>query len=248
MSTHPASPPAYRRVADELRALLTDPAGPQTKLPTEADLCRTYHVSRQTARRAYQELVAEGLVERVPGRGSFPAPRSPYMRSFGSIEDLMALSSDTIMEVVEPLALGPASARARADLGSDVVWHLAIRRLTGDAPFVYTEICLPRALGVKLRRTFLSRAGARRRTTVLQLLEPVLDGQIVSALQEVTVDRLPPSAAEQIDMAAGRPALRIDRRYLDGRSTPVESTTSWFNPNRYAYRLELRRSGAHRPQ
>jgi DNA-binding GntR family transcriptional regulator len=247
MPTNPGSPPAYRRVADELRALLADPAGPETKLPTDADLCRAYGISRQTARRAYQELVAEGLVERVPGRGSFPAPRSPYMRSFGSIEDLMALSRDTVMEVVEPLALAPATARASADLGADVVLRVAVRRLSGDAPFVYTEISLPRAFGVRLRRTFLSRAGARRRTTVLQLIEPVLDSQIVRAQQEVTVDRLPPSVARQIDMVAGHPALRIDRCYLDEGSTAVESTTSWFNPERYAYRLELRRSGANRP-
>ncbi len=82
---------------------------------------------------------------------------------------------------------------------------------------------------------------------MLQLIEPVLDSQIVRAQQEVTVDRLPPSVARQIDMVAGHPALRIDRCYLDEGSTAVESTTSWFNPERYAYRLELRRSGANRP-
>src|SRR5262249_783477 len=53
------------------------------RLPTEAELARSYGVSRQTVRRAFQDLVAEGMVLRVPGRGTFVAPRRPYLRQFG---------------------------------------------------------------------------------------------------------------------------------------------------------------------
>lgn len=43
-----------------------------------------------------QDLVAEGMICRVPGRGTFPVPRDGrYLRQFGSVKDLMGLSLDT---------------------------------------------------------------------------------------------------------------------------------------------------------
>ncbi|MBE3561207.1 MAG: GntR family transcriptional regulator [Ktedonobacteraceae bacterium] len=38
------------------------------KLPTEAELVKTYGVSRTTARRALDELRRQGLVRREPGK------------------------------------------------------------------------------------------------------------------------------------------------------------------------------------
>lgn len=44
---------------------------PNTKLPTEAEFCETYKVSRTTVRTALQQLTVEGYIYRVQGRGTF---------------------------------------------------------------------------------------------------------------------------------------------------------------------------------
>ncbi len=41
------------------------------RLPSENELARHYQVSRMTARKALNELLRDGLVERIPGKGTF---------------------------------------------------------------------------------------------------------------------------------------------------------------------------------
>lgn len=46
---------------------------PGARMPSEADLCARFQVSRMTVGRALRELVDEGLVDRIKGLGSFAA-------------------------------------------------------------------------------------------------------------------------------------------------------------------------------
>src|SRR4029078_3340534 len=104
---------AYRQVASDLREQIRLEAFPPHRpMPTEAEIAHQYSVSRQTVRRAFQDLVAEGLVRRVPGSGAFATRRTRYLRQFGSIEDLMALSADSEMQVLCPIGetVDPAAA------------------------------------------------------------------------------------------------------------------------------------------
>lgn len=44
------------------------------QIPSEAELCDTYHVSRTTVRKALDYLIYEGLLYRVQGKGTFVSP------------------------------------------------------------------------------------------------------------------------------------------------------------------------------
>ena len=81
--------PAYQQLAADLRqAAVAGRYPPGQRLPTEAELVASTGLSRQTVRRAFQELVSEGVIYRVRGRGTFAVPGDGrYLRSFGSIDD-----------------------------------------------------------------------------------------------------------------------------------------------------------------
>jgi GntR family transcriptional regulator len=238
---------AYRALARELRtAVRAGRYGEHDRLPTEAELAATRALSRQTVRRAMQELVNEGLVFRVPGRGTFPVARDRrYLRQFGSIEDLIGLSEDTRLELVDPLQRRlDLPAAGRLGLDTDVVSSVTFRRVHDGLPLCFTTVALPPAIGRLLSDVpELHESGATSTATVLGLLDTRMDVEVVEADQSISVAPLPPDAGATLGLEPGRPVLRIDRLYSDGHRRPVELAVNWFHPDHYSYRVRLRRSG-----
>jgi DNA-binding GntR family transcriptional regulator len=234
---------AYRQLADELRDMVRKGLTDGTRLPTELELTDQYQLSRQTVRRAYLELVADGVVERVPGRGTFPARRGHYRRSFTSIEELLALSLDTELEVVAPLAIETNSGEALIlGLQFDDVLHIGYRRLHHDLAFCYTDVYLPPRMDRYLNESaLLKNQGSRSRVTILGLLDQALPHPVVGAKQVVTAVAAPADVAVQIDCLEGEPILRIERVHFDAEGRPVEHCVNHFNSDRYSYRLQLQR-------
>jgi GntR family transcriptional regulator len=236
---------AFRRVAGDLRTQILRQVFPTgSPLPTEAALERQYGVSRQTIRRAFQDLVAEGLVFRIPGRGTFMTPPSErYLRQFGSVEDLMALSADSELCILHPLAevVNPASA-GRLRLADDHVATTSFLRLHHGRPFCHTLVSLPPHVGSQLKTAVeLATVGAISRVTVIELLDKVLTAPIQDAEQSISVADAPPGVAESLGLPAQVSLLRIERTYFDTNSEPVELAVSHFHPDRYSYRVRLRR-------
>ncbi len=71
-------PPKYQLLAASLRQSILDGTYPPASLlPTEQALCESSGYSRQTVRSALGELVRDGFIERVQGRGSVVLRRAP---------------------------------------------------------------------------------------------------------------------------------------------------------------------------
>jgi DNA-binding GntR family transcriptional regulator len=238
--------PVFKRVWSDLRAQILSGAFPDgVALPTEAEIASQYAVSRQTVRRAFQNLVSEGLVFRIPGKGTFATPSNGrYLRQFGSVEDLMALSADSQMQVLLPLSatVDPTSA-SRLRLPDDHVAKLTFLRLHHKEPFSHTSVYLPPLVRARLGEVAeLSSPGAVSQVTVIGLLDQALDAPIQDADQSITVATAPAEVAESLDLPAGTPLLRADRIYFDTNARPVELAVSHFHPDRYSYRVRLRRN------
>lgn len=244
----PASPTtaaAYQVVAEHLRAsILRGDYQDGVRLPTEAELSRLFQVSRQTVRRAFLDLVSEGMVVRVPGRGTFAAePDGEYLRQFGSIEDLMSLSVDTEMKLLAGLRRRiDVAAAGRLRLVSDVVSTLEFLRLHDDVPFCHTTVYLPPAVAERLADVPQLTTGERRVDTIIGLLDTRLPHPISEAEQSITATVATESVSAALGCSADSPLLRIDRLYVTTAGEAVELAMSYFLPEHYSYRLRLRRS------
>jgi DNA-binding GntR family transcriptional regulator len=251
MGTTERREPAYLAVAEDLRAAIrTGRHGESGRLPTEAELAKKYGLSRQTIRRAYRDLVTEGIVTRVRGRGTFPVAPATLrtgwnIRSFGSIEDLLSLSLDTELEVIDPmhLVVDPGTA-ALLGLQLDDVYEMSWIRRREGLPICHTTAAVPPAIADGLRDTqLLWRGGATSPTTVIALVERVAGGILTGAKQTITAVALPESIADLVGGSAEEPALCVERLYFAGDGRPVQLSVSYFNSARYSYRLLLQRAG-----
>jgi DNA-binding transcriptional regulator YhcF (GntR family) len=119
--------PRYYEIEQALRARIAD-LKPDSPLPSDAMLCEEFGVSRMTARNAVQRLVQEGIVYRVPGRGTFVA-EPPVHRQAGNLlsftEEMRRRGLDPRSEVVEHV-LRPA--------GGDEARRLELEQVLRDQP------------------------------------------------------------------------------------------------------------------
>jgi DNA-binding GntR family transcriptional regulator len=236
---------SYRLLTQLLREqIFRDEFDEVRPLPTELALARDHHLSRQTVRRAFQELVAEGLVYRVQGRGTFVTPRETrYHRPFGTVDDLLNLQVDTDFELVEPLS--PTIDRAAATtlrLDEPQVHALRfLRRHHGDV-FCLTRVCLPPRIAQSLAGCAeLTDPQMHATSTVTGLIESH-GNDIAEAEQVITAMAADQDLAAHLRCATGSPILHIERTYLDRKGEVLEHAVSDFLPEYYSHRSRLGRS------
>lgn len=240
------SEPAYKVLAAELRSHIAQglyKGG--VRLPTESELSQEYGLSRQTVRRAFLELVTEGSVYRVPGRGTFATENAgQYLRQLGSIDDLMNLSTDTEMRVLEsPSRRVDLESAGRLRLDTDVVYRIVFQRFHDGVPFVVTTVSWPESVARLVIDAPEVKAGATSDSTMIGLLEPHLRYPIDECAQSITATTADAEVARRLGCPEGHAVLRVDRLYTDSRGRAVELAVSYFLPEHYTYRVTLRRSG-----
>jgi GntR family transcriptional regulator len=219
-------------------------------LPTDLALAQEHGLSRQTVRRAYRELVAEGLVYRVPGRGTFVTPeKTRYRRTFGTVADLMKLQLDTQFELVLPLTDDVHDAAASAlELPDRHVFAVTFRRLHLGEAFCLTRVFLPPRMARKLTDVReLTEPGVRSNVTVIGLLESH-GADIAEAQQVITAIGATPELSAALGCAEGSPLLHIERTYYDRKGEPLEYAVSDFLPDHYSHRLRLGRDAPGAPR
>ena len=209
-------------------------------LPSEQQTGRQFGVSRITAKRALNELAADGLVVRERGRGTkvtYQAASPPVRASVeGMLENLLAMGLKTKVSVREfgYVAANEEVARAlKCAQGDRVQRAVRVRRLEGE-PFSYLTTFVPEEIGRNYSRDDLVRK------PLLALLER--EGIVVSgAEQTITATLADADSAAALGVELGSPLLRIRRIVHDQSERPVEYITALYRPDRYQYRMRLSR-------
>ena len=133
------------QVREYVRSLIHQ-AHPGDPAPSERELVQQFGVARMTVRHALDVLVAQGMLERVPGRGTFVAkPHLDMQARLSSYTEEMQRrgkepSSKTLMMREE--TAGPGVARALDLNEGQPIVHWQRLRLADGLPMCLTDVYL----------------------------------------------------------------------------------------------------------
>ena len=86
----------YAQVEERIHAEIErENLKPGARLPTEAELCKRYEVSRSTIRQALNRLEVDGLITRTRGKGTFLRKSTPAIGDGPAAKPLIEVASST---------------------------------------------------------------------------------------------------------------------------------------------------------
>ena len=235
--------PRYIEVAQQLAAAISgERYAVGAKLPTEAVLCQEFRISRYTAREALRQLRESGLISRRRGAGTTveaALPSRMFQQSLASMDDITQYAKDTRLRIERRTTIVPQG--TIADLlitrgGDPWVKLSAVRERPGDAHWVCLTTVYLSPLVAHVADALPTITGP-----IHALIEASAGLTIARVEQSVHATALTATQARKLHAAAGAPALRIVRRYIDRAGRTVEVSESIHPGDRYAYTMTLQR-------
>jgi GntR family transcriptional regulator len=219
--------PRYLTIEQSLRTRIAT-LEEHAPMPSDAQLCEEFGVSRMTARGAVQRLVQEGLVYRVPGRGTFVAParaNRTASRILSFTDEMRRSGRDPRSRVVEQRVRAATADERRRLATGEVLVLRRVRAADGEPVALETAVFPSERVGSVLDADL--EADSLFETLATAGLVPTAGRAVISAEAATAED------ARLLGVRKGAPLL-VERRLIsDQNDEPLELTESRYVPERY---------------
>ncbi|MCC6949745.1 MAG: GntR family transcriptional regulator [Bradyrhizobiaceae bacterium] len=233
--------PKYVAIKGILLARMERELTPGSRVPSEAELCADFGVSRATVQQALRLLESAGCIRREQGRGTFYVGRSmprTEQRPSELLESLIKHRDGAMTKVVHKQVRTPPAVvadRLGISADSEIVYLERIGIVEGE-PIVFIRTFLPYDLGQKV----LSDEHDLERMTIATLLEDKHGIRIASVRQTISATLADPSFAEYLDIDIGSPVLEGQRIYFDQSERPIFCTITFYRADRHCFVVTLK--------
>jgi GntR family transcriptional regulator len=235
--------PLYHQIEQLIRhRVAKNQYPPGSQIPSEHELCRELKVSRITVREALRELVREGLLAKVQGKGTFVSPDAatplPPIKYTGALEDIYerVLRLDVVDVEISRVPV-PGLLRQLLDVPANETELTCIKRLRhiNDAPFSFTVNFLRVGIGDRIRKEDLFSA------PLMAILEEDMKIPIVRAIETVEAAPADPEVSSRLRIPVLYPVMHVTRTmYTDG-DKPFELVETFYRADKYKYSVSLTR-------
>ena len=241
-----ASPvPLYIQIDDELRGQIeSGDLGPLAQVPSETDLAGHFSVSRMTARKALDRLVADGMLVRQPGKGTFVAPTkiahgASQGLSFSDAMRAQGLSCETRVLEAEIVSAPSKVARALSlPAGGQAIFLRRLRLVDGEPAAIHLSY-MPSRLSALLDAdlsgslsALMSRVGAR-----VERSEDSVEAVLATGEE-----------AKLLSVPEGSPLVLIHGTAYSSGNEPVRYTEALYPGGRWQFSLQATRDADLRPR
>jgi GntR family transcriptional regulator len=234
--------PYYEQLKQLLvQSIERDGLEPGAMLPSEAELCESYGVSRTVVRQAIGELVNEGRLYRMRGKGTFVArraPRSQFMESTVGFFEEPPQDAGKLVRRVLHCALDeppPHLAELLGDPGECV--RIDRVREVDDEPLSYSRHYLPAWLHPQLLEQLRGFDHGTR--SIYDFLEDVCGLQILSGHRTLEAVATPAPVARILHMQPRAPALFVRSVSHDAQDVPIECFEAWHRGDRVQFDIDV---------
>lgn len=227
----------YKRIKiDVTRMLSSGDISPNDPLPTEKQLAARFDVSIGTVRRAMDDLVAEHIVVRQQGRGTFLAALSPE-RMLNRFWPIFRQDGVRVIPIVQTLSFeeGRADAEIAEALGlrkGDPIYRIVNLLLMGGNPVILDEINLSKKIYFGMREEDL----VARETTMYGFYQSHFGINVFRVLDRLHGAVANQWSAERLGVQVNTPLLSVIRIAYAFGNKPVEFRKSFIRTDAYEYR------------
>lgn len=220
--------PLYVQLEREIRQKLDEEVWPiNSRIPSESELGQIYGISRMTVRSVLNRLTEDGLLYRVPGKGTFvaePKIQSRPSSRFGMLDQLnqMGYHADAeVMSLAETTASRRVAEYLRLNQGDRVVTSRC-RCMVGDTPISYHVSYLPAALFPD----FVYRGQFHHQ--VIDTIQIEYRHTIKHHTEILQVRSASPEDSELLEVKVNAPLLMLDTIYYSTDDVPLDYSTIVF--------------------
>lgn len=208
------------------------------RIPSEEELCRKYNVSKITVRQAIANLVSDGYLMKIQGKGTFVTSVLPVVglamktrfteEMFG--KEVKAEKKILFRGVQEP----PQDVRGYLKTDDDIYYILS-RRTVNDEPAYLDESFIPFHMLPSIEELDFSGI------SLYSLLQEKGIKKIFKVIQTIEIDSARGPVAKHLDTEEGVPVLAIHRLLFSSDNTPVAYTRLLGRSDRYKFQTEFER-------
>ncbi|NIJ05182.1 GntR family transcriptional regulator [Frigoribacterium faeni] len=227
--------PKHEQLRSILQRLAADDLPAGAAIPSERQLMVEHGVSRITVRQAVGQLVSEGWLTRVRGKGTFVAHRAVqstlHLASFTSEMTALGHRPSTVVLVRDECVPEPETAAALRLSPGETALHVKRLRLADGEPVSIDDAWYPSARLPGLLERDLS-------LSLYRLLADEYDAPVTRATQTVAAREAQADIATLLGTRDGSPVLYFDRVSFSG-DEPIERSESWYRSDRYRVTMQV---------
>lgn len=234
----PQHQPLYAKVRTELvRRLSSGEVPPGTALPAEGALASEMAVSVGTVRKAVDSLVADGVLRRHQGKGTFVTEQTPELANFHFFR-LVDAKGERVLpqagrEVIVTIRAGAKTALRLGLAAGEMVVLIDRFRTINGRPAILETIEVPSAL----------MPGLEHETPLPNALYPHFQARhgisVISTDDRLSAISADAAAAKLLEIPVGTPLLLVERVAYDLMGRAVEWRKSRFLSDGLAYSVTL---------
>ena len=238
MSLSAGFQPLYKQVYDLLTARLVEGYWkPSQLLPSEMVLAEELGVSQGTVRKALNQMVAEKMLQRQQGKGTFVAEHTQESDLFRFFR-LREPHGEIL--IPETVVLGSSRRTASEDeikkLNLDanaLVVELTRVRSIHNKPAIIEKVIQPLSVFPDIdKNTDLPNA-------LYILYQEKYGITVMSVNDEIRAVEIPDAYAQHLDLAKGSPVLMIERSSVNIDGRVVELSTAYCSSENFVYSVQL---------